>query len=355
MRTSLEFLLENINPLNIIKNNGEYKSALLAEYENLDKNAHNADSFFQILVPPGYLGLLEQILEILQEHDFAKYEKVHKGSPFYLLAINSFRIEDFERAVFYMDAAINEDIKNHKDIPNTPAKLFFRLDSEIRDQAAFFIVCKINDSLKSLFDDVKDEGGPIYNINLIVKYLLENSINNKPELRTIASSFLSFVMEFETRNRHIMLYSDPVGTGEPFFLHLLKGCVIFESLLVNSEIAKEIVSEDNRKSKKENRSPRSKTLKFFLEKKMLYQKLNCEAKPEGLNPKSFADLMDNIYKIKNDSDYSLKTIKIVWGLRNTIGHSISWTKLNLKEYNLLYTYTFGAICLVLDKLYKGNS
>ncbi|HMQ70639.1 MAG TPA: hypothetical protein PKA90_16805, partial [Ignavibacteria bacterium] len=180
MRTSLEFLLENINPLNIIKNNGEYKSALLAEYENLDKNAHNADSFFQILVPPGYLGLLEQILEILQEHDFAKYEKVHKGSPFYLLAINSFRIEDFERAVFYMDAAINEDIKNHKDIPNTPAKLFFRLDSEIRDQAAFFIVCKINDSLKSLFDDVKDEGGPIYNINLIVKYLLENSINNKP-------------------------------------------------------------------------------------------------------------------------------------------------------------------------------
>ena len=49
-------------------------------------------------------------------------------------------------------------------------------------------------------------------------------------LRSCATTLISYTLEWDFRN---MLFDiSPVqGTAEPFFLHLFKGCVLFESIL----------------------------------------------------------------------------------------------------------------------------
>jgi len=54
-----------------------------------------------------YESLLEQIKNVNPN----KYNKIHKGNPLYFLGWIAFDLKNYEKAVFYMDAAAAEDIK----------------------------------------------------------------------------------------------------------------------------------------------------------------------------------------------------------------------------------------------------
>src|SRR3970040_2396775 len=53
---------------------------------------------------------------------------------------------------------------------------------------------------------------------------------SKPGLRTLATAFISYFIEWDFRKDHFE-YGVKQGTSEPFFSHLFRGCVLFESLL----------------------------------------------------------------------------------------------------------------------------
>jgi len=136
-----------------------------------------------------------------------------------------------------------------------------------------------------------------------------------------------------------------VGTGKPFFLHLIKGAVIFESLLANSEIGKQIKKDG-----------KGKTLSDYLKDNIIISKLALDCKLDGLNPESYEDLIIKVLEINNKgAKYSHQCIRVTWGIRNLLTHSIGWPKPSIKEYDILFNYVFGAICYAIDGLYSKDS
>ena len=125
-----------------------------------------------------------------------KFQIIHKGTPFYILGIESFIIGDFERAVFYMDAAFSEDISSYKSLNDTPSRLFFALDIKNQNQMALPIVKKIRELIKALFENVNFNGGPLLTHENLTEKLIDVPFQ---ELRTIATAYLSFILEYDAR------------------------------------------------------------------------------------------------------------------------------------------------------------
>ena len=51
------------------------------------------------------------MLNLLRQADQTKYERMHKGTPFYLMSWLAFDLRNYEKGLFYMDSAIAEDIR----------------------------------------------------------------------------------------------------------------------------------------------------------------------------------------------------------------------------------------------------
>jgi hypothetical protein len=125
-----------INPNNIIPN-----------YESLNDNTMAGDTYFQnygagnltggqILKPYERMKAYECLLELLKAHNQDQFFRIHKGTPYYFLGWTAFQIEDFDKALFYMDTAISEDLRvllranpnyNLATDPHTPAIKFLTL------------------------------------------------------------------------------------------------------------------------------------------------------------------------------------------------------------------------------------
>jgi len=106
---------------------------------------------------------------------------------------------------------------------------------------------------------------------LICKFSQTETI--RPELRTIFTSFITFAYEYDSIQRYFKLTDEKYGTGEPFFVHLIKGCIIFESLLKNSETGNSI--------------PGKKTLNDYLKNEDIYTGLGLSSQPEGINARIY--------------------------------------------------------------------
>ena len=106
-----------------------YKALLLNDYNVLPINipdaldaARVADNFFSkcglpvrlSYSPVAQIEAWEYILGLMAENDPNRYRELHKGTPFYFLGMASYSARDFEKALFYMDAALEEDLRLHK-------------------------------------------------------------------------------------------------------------------------------------------------------------------------------------------------------------------------------------------------
>ncbi len=344
MNESTKILLERKSLFQTVMSE-TYSSALCRDFDKLSDEAKDADEFFNIIPINtsnedllSYIMVYEYILNFLYNYDSKKFQRIHKGIPFYFLGIRSFIIGDFERAVFYMDAALHEDLRFHQTLNNTPSRLFFALDTSNPNQFALDIVKRIRKLLKSMLVNAQKCGCTVLTIEDIVQKLINNRI---PELRTIATSYLSFILEYEVRMNQLIISSEGVGTGEPFFLHLIKGTVIFESLLANSERGKQI---------------KRKRLGDYLKDDTITSKLGLDCKQDGLHPESYEDLILKVLEIKSrGAKYSHQCIRVTWGVRNLLTHTIGWPKPNPKEYDILFNYIFGAICFAIDGLYSKET
>jgi hypothetical protein len=261
-----------------------------------------------------------------------EYEKTHKGTPFYLLGIAAFLSHDFQTATFFFDAAVSEDLRNNPAKTDTPALLFAQLDDNNLIQAALPIVQIAVAEINIAIDNYNGRGGS-RNLTFadLRDHFLRRVLNaNQPHLRTLTTTFISFFFEWDYRSGMIDL--SKVGSREPFFMHLFKGCLLFESLL-----------KENPKKR-----PTKPTLGPIL-KSDLYVELSI---PASLTYSSVP--FDTIVQSLASGQPIDATIQCTVRTRNTLGHNLFWVaaSLDAAKYNLLLE-NIAASCLhAISCLYR---
>jgi hypothetical protein len=208
------------------------------------------------------------------------------------------------------------------------------LDGESDKQAAKkltqYAQSKVERALTYYVHDVtKDASIRILTIddlrNDFIYYALTSTSN--PGLRTLVTAFITYCIEWDFRNDHFD-YGVGKGTSEPFFLHLFRGCVLFESLV------------------KLNPNPTCKptkpTLVPMLNELQHVLKID-EIKRKGNN--QVFELDDVFIGMQTYQKTISDAVKITAIARNTIGHDLGWdTTISQDQYRELYLI-IAASCL----------
>lgn len=275
---------------------------------------------------------LFNLLRNLKEIDKEAFNRIHKGVPYYFMGISAFYLHNYSIALFCFDAAVSEDLINDPGV-KTPAIMFLWLEGDPDNQAAKFLTQLAETKLNKFLNIYNSLPGSnkITASEIRTKFLCR-STSDKQEWRTLATSFISFLLEMhfliEMRNLR-MSY----GTSEPFFIHIFKGCVLFESLLkVNPNF---ITDEPTLGRILGNNIPLRKAL--------------------GINGKfvtnnlSFDDVLLNLSLPVTNVE---RNLEISAQLRNTIGHNLSWsTQISFDNYVKSVTNVLVAILHTISSLY----
>jgi len=326
----------------------EYAAAVAVDLANLTLEPAQADDFFdrhripQNLISQGNpqqaVEAWEKLLGVLNAADPAKYAAIHKGTPFYFLAIACYLMEDFERALFFLDSAIEEDVRIHGDRwIAVPSGLFIRLDAATEQQAAQPLVADARAQLTDALAYVQTLGGPAVTVDQIHDKFLQPAVIASPDLRPLVTAFFTFVLEFNTRVGQLMLSPGRGGTGESVFVHLFKGALLFESLIKVSALGKAVAP---------------KTLGDALGDQRIWSTLQLAKAPQGFAHATFGDVMSWAISQSNaNAPFAEMAVRTTWGIRNTTGHNLAWPSKPLPpEYMVLFGLILGAGLLAIEQL-----
>lgn len=286
-----------------------------------------------------FLALRERLFGLLRackSIDATAFTKIAKGHPYYFIGISSYLLDDFQTAIYFFDAAVTEDLNAGVE-PKTnpsPATRFLMLDGESDKQAAKkltqYALAKVERALKYYVSDVtKDASIRILNIddlrNDFIYYALTSTGNLG--LRTLVTAFITYCIEWDFRNEHFD-YGVGKGTSEPFFLHLLRGCILFESLV-------KLNPNPSYKPTKNTLVPMLNDLETVLKIK------NIKGKGKG----QVFELDDVFEEMREYKKSISEAVKITAIARNTIGHDLGWdTAISQDQYRELYLM-IAASCL----------
>jgi len=263
------------------------------------------------------------------------YKEIHKGGAFYWLGIASFLVNEYEMAVFFFDAAVSEDIR-WGDGTKTPAMLFMQLDGENPEQAAKQLTRDAQNRINRWITDYNGlswaSSTPMSIRVLRERLFIPALAPEHATWRSVATTFISFSLEWDYRNLLLDIRIEP-GTFEPFYIHLFKGCLLFESLL------------------KENPTKKPPPEQNSLHKVLEYLHKELGVKPNfDFNNKQWADVLN---ELENSRDSIEQSILLTGMVRNTIGHNIGWkdgvTKI---QYQKLFMMVASSCLHVIACLYK---
>jgi tetratricopeptide (TPR) repeat protein len=125
----------------------EFKVLYLEAANNKDSatvfwNKYNNDPYPGILlINRQFLSLRDRLFALLtacKRIDANAFNRIHKGHPYYFIGISSYLLDDYQTAIYFLDAAVTEDINSGADPENnpTPSTRFLMLQGESNDQAA---------------------------------------------------------------------------------------------------------------------------------------------------------------------------------------------------------------------------
>jgi hypothetical protein len=258
---------------------------------------------------------LEQ-LNLVRTTQPTKYE-TPKETPFYFMGIAAFASHDYQTATFFFDAAVAEDVRHSPNDNNTPALLFMRLDKTKQKQAATQIVDILADRLNIALEDYAARKGCR---TLTFEDVRERFLDHlqRPHLRTLTATFISFLAEWQYRLQMIDLTGDV--SREPFFTHLFRGCLLFESLL------KEKVPKPY---KKKTLAPLLND-NHYLRKALSISKIGKPIKTRSPGLQAILRQLKPNQKLRTAIQCTAQT-------RNTLGHNLVWAapSLNRRNYDLL--------------------
>ena len=314
-------------------------------YINTDFNNDSANDFFSTFCPGQKIFSLvntenggidffsDQAFERFYDYkeflidlfntDPQKYKNIHKGTPFFFMAWISYYMQNYDQALFYLDAAIEEDSKNGiGKWEDFPAGKFLLLKME--GHSATDVVEKIIKILKDQFarfnslinDDLYNIGNFV---DTFIKPIAQEKIN-----RTLISSLYTFFLEYPLHLQLLDLRSNEGGTIYPFIKHLFNGGLIFETLLRTNY------------SKNEKGEVFSSIGGIFKSKSFN----NIFGEIDSIKVRTISEILDQI------SDQELSTaFKITAMIRNISGHDlIRYDIFNEKEnYIKLYEQEVNAI------------
>lgn len=285
---------------------------------------------------------LFELLDSCKKLDIDAFNKIHKGHPYYFIGISSFLMDDYQTAVYFFDAAVTED-RNAGAEPKsspTPSTKFLMLEGEIGGQTAKPLTAiakaKVERALEYYQSNVsKTTDTPSLDLDKIRNNFIYYALtaNEKPGLRTLATVFITYLIEWDFRKDHFE-YGVKQGTSEPFFSHLFRGCLLFESLL----------------KQKPGDSPKGTNLGNVLTEKEIRTSLKI-----GLIRMGTFTLSD-VYRELNEITSPVaidQVIQITYMTRNTLGHNLGWeSHISHEQYQKLY-FVIAAACLhVIACLWK---
>ncbi|MEN8128114.1 MAG: hypothetical protein ABFR90_09965 [Planctomycetota bacterium] len=265
----------------------------------------------------------ESLLKLLQQRNPEKYLQIHKGTPFYFLSWLAFDLRNYEKALYYLDAAIQEDIKNaSNDWTTLPAPSFLKLIS--KKHAAQRTVEEIRNILSSHINQFNSISGlPLITLEDFIKKFVENEMQTAP-MRTIISAFYVFLLEYEERRLELRLKSSEGCSMGPILTHLFSGGLIFESLL-----------------------------KYFYSGNKTLGCITKDSKFKEDFDVNFKTSANSLEKIIGDiPDNSLTTAFTVTArIRNTTGHNLAWDNIfnSPDNYETLANQVVNAILYVIEK------
>lgn len=283
------------------------------------------------------LGQGLDLLNKCRSLDKDAYKEIHKGGAFYWLGIASFLVNEYEMATFFFDASVSEDMRwgDNPKINPSPAMLFMQLDGENPDQDAQKLTERAQKGIErwiSNYNALPDAPSLPVSIESLRERLFIPSMSPKhSQWRSIATTFISYCLEWDYRNSLLDIRMSP-GTFEPFYVHLFKGCLLFESLLKENPTKKP--------------PPEQNSLHKVLEN--LHKELDI--KPNfDFNNKQWTDVLSELEKPNDSIEQS---ILLAGMTRNTIGHNIGWdTGLTKIQYQRLFMMIANSCIHVVSKLY----
>jgi len=277
-----------------------------------------------------------RLLDKCHSADPAAYSRIYKGWIYFYLGLASFRLQDYEIAFFFIDNAVESDLHKFDPVTNpSHAMRLIQLDNDPPEHKDFI------GAAEKRIDAIIQ----VYNIcpeskNLNLPELRENFLRpamkvNRKNWGTLATTFISFCLEWNYRDQLFTLCPEP-STSEPYFLHLFKGCLLFESLLKNNP----------------NCPAPNITSNLGDELKRLKTQLGIHDKSKlNINGKTLNQVVN---KINQESDNSLPTAMQYTGwLRNTLGHNLGWgISLNKSQYQRLFEMVASSCIHAIACLYK---
>lgn len=272
------------------------------------------------------------LLQKLKQLDPDAYARIHKGVPFYFTAISSFVLRNYAEAVYFFDAAVSEDLQNDPG-ERTPAIMFLEIDGDPKNQAARQLSRIAEKKLQVFVDQYNLLPAAIpTSIPEIRRKFLSRAWGDRQEWRTLATSLISFLLEWEyLADLQSIRIAD--GTREPFFTHLFKGCVLFESLL---------------KANPNVEVPESQLGKILHKNTGVRNRLGIHGNIDTAGP-TFSDVLAGLPNAVNSIESDLE---ITARLRNTIGHNIGWTTpMTSDQYVQLVGKVMNTILHTISGLY----
>ena len=298
-----------------------------------------ADSFFSTFGPGNLINATdrpherfndyETLLSLLRERNRQKYEQVHKGTPFFFLAWLAFDLRNYEKALYYLDAAISEDVKNAgQRWINLPGALFLKLTTQRH------VAERVIEQIRTLLVEQLNRFNSISNLSTIsldgfidkfITRLMQDS-----STRTIISALYIFLFEYKERQTELCLRSTEGSSLGPIIAHLFSGGLIFESLLKNL-----YPTEDN--------GDRIKTLG------KIYQTTAFQS-DFGSGVQTSADTLQEILDAVNDNSL-LTAFCTTSRIRNTTGHNLVWDNIfnSSQNYEILSNQIINAMFYVVEK------
>ncbi len=269
----------------------------------------------------------ESLLTLMQQIDGEKYKLMHKGTPFYYMAWLAFDLRNFEKALFYMDAAISEDIRKSPDEwISQPAGSFLTLNSAF--QVSHLTIDSIRRRLNEQLERFNRTSGlPTFSIDQFIDRFVKVLVQDTSK-RTIISALYVYLLEYGDRYQELRLRSTAGGSIEPVVMHLFTGGVIFESLLKHCYPIKD-----------DGTSVR--TLRNIFATSAFARDFVAGL---TISANSIQDILDAV------RDDSLATaFSTTARLRNTTGHNLVWDDViaDAEKYKLLFHQEVNALLYLI--------
>ncbi len=328
-----------MNPRASFLSQEKIATARLSFRQLIIRGPEDGDRFFEAYGPGNTLQVIERpferfedyelLLNIIKQDDPQKFAQIHKGTPYYFMGWLAFDLKNYVKAVFYLDAAIAEDIrKDPIGWQGNPGNQILTL-SDSADQVAARMTKHLRELIGlqfSRFNSISKLTG-ISLDHFIDKFIL--ILVKDTEKHSIITAVYSFILEFGDREKELQLRSSTGGSIEPVLTYLFKGGLIFESLLKHLYPIK-----DN--------GDQTKTLGD------IYKTNNFKSDFLQNISTSSSSLKDIINSVGTNTDMQT-AFNTATKLRNTTGHNLVWDDVfdDVGHFRILYYQLINATLFIV--------